>query len=70
MVMPNDNHTAEIGYTGLTGLSMSATTSRSFTEQRGAFRSISVLPATAAASTSSLVIGEPFLVPGFSLVIG
>jgi len=68
--MPNDNHTAERGSAGLTGLSMSATTSRSFTEQRGGVPVDPGAPATAAASTSSLVIGEPFLVPGFSLVIG
>ena len=62
VVMPDDDHTADLGYAALTGLSMTGDDlTGSFTEQRGAIRSFSMLRAAAAASTSVLVTQEPFL---------
>ena len=61
VVMPDDDHTADLGYAALTGLSMIGDDlTGSFTEPRGAIRSFSMLRAAAAKSTRVLVTGEHF----------
>jgi hypothetical protein len=62
VVMPDDDHSADLGYAALTGLSMTGDDlTSSFAEQRGAIRSFSMLRAAAAASARVLVTQEPFL---------
>lgn len=62
VVMPDDDHSADLGYAALTGLSMTGDDlTGSFAEQRGAIRSLSMLRAAAAASARVLVTQEPFL---------
>ena len=62
VVMPDDDHSADLGYAALTGLSMTGDDlTGSFAEQRGAIRSFSMLRAAAAASARVLVTQEPFL---------
>ena len=60
--MPDDDHSADLGYAALTGLSMTGDyLTGSFAEQLGAIRSSSMLRAAAAASARVLVTQEPFL---------
>ncbi|HEY5151807.1 MAG TPA: hypothetical protein VIJ23_18750, partial [Mycobacterium sp.] len=62
VVMPDDDHTPDLGYASLTGLSMTGDDlTGSFTEQKGAVRSFAMLRDAAAAKHTVLVTGEPFL---------
>ena len=62
VVMPDDDHTPDLGYATLTGLSMTGDDlTGSFTEQKGAVRSFATLRDAAAAKQTVLVTGEPFL---------
>ena len=62
VVMPNDDHTPDVGYATLTGLSMTGDDlTASFTEQKGAVRSFAMLRDAAVAHTGVLVTTEPFL---------
>jgi len=60
--MPDDDHTPDLGYATLTGLSMTGDDlTGSFTEQKGAVRSFAMLQHAAAAKHTVLVTAEPFL---------
>jgi len=62
VVMPDDDHTPDLGYATLTGLSMTGDNLiGSFTEQKGAVRSFAMLRDAAAAQQTVLVTAEPFL---------
>ena len=62
IVMPDDDHNPDLAYAALTGLSMTGDDlTGSFTEQRGAVRSFAMNRDAAAANSTVLVTGEPFL---------
>ena len=62
VVMPDDDHTPDLGYAGLTGMSMTGDDlTGAFAEQKGALRSFGMLRDAAAANTSVLITAEPFL---------
>ncbi|MGS0684546.1 hypothetical protein ACVBEQ_05215 [Nakamurella sp. GG22] len=62
VVMPDDDHTADLAYATLTGLSMTGDDLTGwFSEQKGAVRSFAMLRDAAATHTTVLVTGEPFL---------
>ena len=62
VVMPDDDHSPDLGYATLTGLSMTGDDlTGSFTEQHGAVRSFGMLRDAAAANATVLVTGEPYL---------
>jgi len=62
VVMPDDDHTPDLGYATLTGLSMTGDDlTGCFTEQKGAVRSFAMLRDAAVVKQTVLVTGEPFL---------
>jgi hypothetical protein len=62
VLMPDDDHTPDLGYATLDGLSMTGDDlTGAFTEQKGALRSFGMLRDAAAANTTVLVTAEPFL---------
>ena len=62
VVMPDDDHTPDLGYATLAGMSMTGDDlTGAFTEQKGAVRSFGMLRDSAATNTTVLVTAEPFL---------
>ena len=62
VVMPDDDHTPDLGYVTLAGMSMTGDDlTGAFTEQKGAVRSFGMLRDSAAANTTVLITAEPFL---------